>query len=138
MGSRQAAAGRTCLRRTMNRIGLMFGANGSPPDTTGVKTFTAPRATPTFKPDEKKTPSRPAIRHISFGTKTTRQPNLCRRTHRERHMRRTEQSVALLAEGFLASVFARLDQIQFALNLDRHNYGFIIQRPEIRIRRCQH
>ena len=24
------------------------------------------------------------------------------------------------------------------LNLDRLNYGFVIQRPEIRIRRCQH
>ena len=30
------------------------------------------------------------------------------------------------------------DQIQIALNLDRHDYGFVIQRPEIRIRRCQH
>ena len=46
-------------------------------------------------------------------------------------MRRAEQSVALLAEVFLAKVFARLDQIQIALNLDRHNYGFVIQRPEI-------
>jgi hypothetical protein len=78
------------------------------------------------------------IGQISFGTKTTRQPKRCRRTRRERHMRRAEQSVALLAEGLLASAFAGLDQIQIALNLDRYNYGFVIQRSKIRIRRGQH
>jgi hypothetical protein len=44
---------------------------------------------------------------------------------------------ALPSWSILARVFYSLNQIQLALNLNRHNDGRAIQHPEIRIRRLQ-